>query len=144
MRRLVSFFVVFACSFAISVFSQEAGKPAVSDADPLDRLLADFAAAVGKFDVEAAEKLFLPPDNTPDGQNRQGHISELRKDWTRAKAEGSQGLQVEFTNTRKVIRTDMRVSLPGGPKETSGMEFVVELTRDGWKIASMNERGGRD
>jgi hypothetical protein len=141
-RTLTCGALLFVCWTVLAfAFAQEADKPgAAMKKDPLDELLAEFAAATGKLDIERAERLFLPPDDTPAGKNRRAHLSELRKDWKRAKESGAKGgPSVQFKNTKKVIRTQMVISGPGGPKEgqVSEVEFTVAFTKDGWKIASM-------
>ena len=105
------------------------------------RVLADFSAATSKLDVVKAERLFLPPDETPAGQNRQVYLTELRKDWKRLKASGvKEGPSVQFKNTKKVLLTQMVIHSPDAPKkgETREVAFTVALTEDGWKIVSMD------
>jgi len=141
-KTLTCVTLLLVCSTVLAFeFAQEPEKQgAPVKKDPLDELLADFTAATGKLDIERAERLFLPPDDTPGGKNRQAHLSELRKDWNRAKESGAkEGPSVQFKNTKKVIRTQMVISGPGGPKEgySSEVEFTVAFTKDGWRIVSM-------
>lgn len=96
---------LFACSIVLTfVYAEEPEKAgAANKKDALDQLLTDFAAASAKLDIEKAEKLFVSPDDTPAGKNRQGHLSELRKDWKRAKEGGAnEGPSVQFKNTTKL------------------------------------------
>ena len=142
MHRIFTCGVLFVCSAALAfAFGQGAAGPGeATETDAFDRLLADFAAITAKLDVDAAEKLFVPPDSTAAGQNRQAHLTELRKDWKRAKESGaSAGPSVQFINPRTIIRADMRISGPGAnDSQVSEVEFIVALTKDGWKIVSMN------
>ena len=147
MRRILTCGAFLVCSTVLAfAFAQEPEKPGVTiKKDALDELLADFAAATAKLDIAKAETLFLAPDDTAAGQNRQGHLSELRKDWKRAKESGvKEGPSVQFKNTKKVIRTQMHIRGPGGPKEgdVSEVEFTVVFTKDGWKIVSMETQRG--
>jgi hypothetical protein len=143
MRRILTCgALLFVCWTVVAfAFAQEPGKlGAAVKNDPLDRLLAEFATATGRLDIERAERLFLPPDDTLAGKNRRTHLSELRKDWQRAKESGEEeGPAVQFKNVKKVIRTQMVISGPGGPREGEVIEseFTVASTRDGWKIVSM-------
>ncbi len=142
-RTLICGTALIVCStMLVFAFGQKAEKQgAAVKKDPLDALLADFAAATAKLDIEKAERLFLSPDETPAGKNRQAHLTELRKDWKRAKASGAkEGPSVQFKNTKKILRTQMVIRGPGGPKkgQTSEVEFSVALTEDGWKIVSMD------
>lgn len=148
-KRLTCAVLFFACSAALAL-ALAAGpqKPGVAiRRDALDQLLADLAAATSKLDIAKAERLFLPPDDTPAGENRQGHLSEMRKDWKRARESGAaQGPSVRFKNTRKVVLTQMVIRGPGGPREGQAVhevEFTVAFTQDGWKIVSMEEQRAR-
>jgi hypothetical protein len=144
MRRTFTCGALLVCSTVLAfAVAQEPPKPEVAtEKDALDRLLTDFAAATAKLDIDKAEKLFLPPDDTAAGKNRQAHLSELRKDWKRAKESGANaGPSVQFKNTKKIIRTQMLIGGPGGPQErqVSEVEFTVAFTKDGWKIVSMDD-----
>ena len=90
------------------------------------------------------EALFLPPDETADGKNRQQHIREIRKDWSTGKHK--EKMIVEFKKTQTLVhkgetlvRTEMSVSGSGGLPSVSGepLEFKVVFTSDGCKIAAM-------
>lgn len=108
--------------------------------DPLDKLLAEFAAASEALDIEKAERLFLPPDETPAGVHRQALLAEMRKDWGRAReSDAERGPVVRFEDTQKIIRTQMTVESPGetGRTQARPMEFTVRFTDEGWKIVSM-------
>jgi hypothetical protein len=141
MRRIFVCGILLVCSGALGMGIAQG--PARSDTtietDAIDRLLADFAAATANLDIVGAERLFLPPDGTAAAENRQNHIAELREDWARARNSGaSAGPSVQFTNTRKVVHSQMRISGPGaGDGEVTDVEFVIAFTRDGWKIVSM-------
>ena len=141
-RTLTCLTFLFVCWTTLPfVFAEETDQPKTSVmTDPLDRVLAELAAAAGTFDVERAEKLFLPPDETAEGKNRQAHLAEIRKDWSRAKEGGAkEGISVRFENAKKILRTQMVVSGPGSTEEAERMdvELTVTLTKDGWKIVSM-------
>jgi hypothetical protein len=142
MGKIYTCCALFICSAALAFgFAQQpATSGAVTEADALDRLLTDFATATATLDVAGAESLFLPPDDTADGRNRQANLSELRKDWQRARESGaSVGPAVQFRNVQKIVRADMLINGPGGPKEgtVSEVEFTAAFTKDGWKIVSM-------
>ena len=143
MRRTFTCGALFVCSILAFAVAQEPLTPeVVAEKDALDRLLTDFAAATAKLDIDNAEKLFLPPNNTAAGKNRESHLSELRKDWTLAKESGANvGPSVQFKNTNKIIRTEMLIGGPGGPQEGQSrkVEFTVAFTKDGWKIVSMDD-----
>jgi hypothetical protein len=145
--------LVYSTALAFAVGQGASGPgPAASEKEALDQLLADFAAITARLDVDAAERLFLPPDGTAAGENRQAHLTELRKDWTRARESGAiAGPSVQFANTRTTVRADtrvilaeMRISGAGTTdSQVSEVEFVVALTKDGWKIVSMNAGSAR-
>ncbi len=81
----------------------------------------------------------MSPDKTAAGNNRQVNLTELRKDWKRAKASrAKEELSGQFKNTKKILRARMVVHGSGASKkgETSEVEFTVALTEDGWKIVS--------
>jgi hypothetical protein len=121
---------------------EKAQRATIND-DPLDKLLADMAAATAMFDVEKAEQLFLPPDDTPAGKNRQGHLAEIRKDWKRAKEAGAKaGPRLQFKNTKKVIRTQLAVG-DGAKQQTSEVEITVAFTDQSWKIVSLETNRGK-
>ena len=92
----------------------------------------DFASAVSSLDAQKAEALFLVPDSTPDGTNRQAHIQEMRKDWTRVAAQGKK-MTANFTNTVILVRTQMK----GEESTGQPMEFKVAFTKEGLKIVAM-------
>ena len=66
-------------------------EPTVTACDIITSFLNDFSAAVAALDVQKAEALFLPPDDSADGKNRSSHIKELKKDWAGAKHWGHAG-----------------------------------------------------
>lgn len=143
MRRLFGCGVLVVCSAVLGcALGRGPARPAAAiETDAFDRLLADFAAATAKLDVPGAERLFLAPDGTAAGQSRQGHLTELRKDWTRARGSGADaGPSVQFINVSKIIRAEMRINRPGDSQraQVQEVEFVVASTTDGWKIVSMN------
>lgn len=108
--------------------------PAAGDA--VTTMLREFEAAVSALDADKAQKLFLTPDDTPDGKNRRKHIDEMRKDWSRAKEKGEK-VAVEFKNAVILVRAEM---FPGGAKAEAKaipVEFKVKLTRDGCRILAM-------
>ena len=102
----------------------------------VDQMLKDFAAAVSTSDARKAEGLFVPPDDTLDGKNRQDHIREMKKDWKRSKERG-QKMTVEFTNTVIIVRTKMLAGGDEGEAQPIPLEFKVALTKDGCKILAM-------
>ncbi len=134
MRRTFKFLFAGLCGVFVAVaVAQDAERENLA-ADPVETLLADFVAAVYDLDVEKAESLFLPPDKSPAGKNRQSHIAEIKKDWTRAQKH----LSVEFRDTRKIVQTTMVVRENDAKPESVPVEFVVAFTKQGCKIVSMN------
>jgi len=103
---------------------------------PVDRMLKDVSAAISTLDVQKAEALFLPPDNTADGKNRQNHILEMKKDWKEAKERG-QKMTVDFRNTVTIVRTEMFAVEEETEAEPITVELKVTFTKDGCKIVSM-------
>ena len=113
-----------------------AGLNTSTAGDAVSTMLREFEAAVSVFDVEKAQKLFLPPDDTPDGKNRQKHFDEMRKDWSRAK-EKNEKVTVEFKNVVILVRAEM---FPGGVKpeaKVTPVELKIKLTREGCRIVAM-------
>ena len=104
--------------------------------NPVDRMLKDFAAAVSALDAQKGEALFLPPDDTPDGKNRQGHLREMKKDWGKARERGQQ-MTVEFRNVVIVVRADMSMGGHEAEREPIPVELKVALTKEGCEIVAM-------
>ena len=79
--------------------------------------------------------LFLAPDESEDGRNRQSNLTELRKDWKIAKS----GPPIELEPKQAVIRVEMNDLDPDGPPggHVSEIEIKVLRTNDGWRIATM-------
>lgn len=109
---------------------------ATADTKPIksvDQLLNEFATNVSKLDVKQMRTIFLPPDTTPDGKNRQKHLHEMERDWS----SGHKGFTVAFKNSAITIKTTMVVNR-GKESESVPVEFKIVKTKDGYKIASMN------
>lgn len=83
------------------------------------------------------ERLFLAPDATEDGRNRQSHLDEIRKDW----ADIASGPPVKLNPKRAVIHIDMDELNPDGAPggHISKMELKVVLTGDGWRIEAIRD-----
>ena len=81
------------------------------------------------------ERLFLAPDATEDGRNRESNLAELRKDWTGT----ASGPPVKLNPKRAVIYIDMDDLDPDGPPggHISKIELKVIDTDDGWHIEAM-------
>lgn len=107
--------------------------------DSIDRMLQDFASATYAQDIQKAEALFLPPDETADGKNRQQHIREIRKDW--ASGEHKEKLIIEFKKRQVLVRNEetfvrTEMSVPGyGPDML--LEFKVVFINNDCRIAAM-------
>jgi len=104
-------------------------------ADSIDRLLEQFDAAIASANVKQLEALFLPPDKTENGRNREANLAEARKDWTDAKS----GPPVNLIPTRALIHIDMENLDPDSPigARISKVELEVVSTDDGWRIEAM-------
>lgn len=102
---------------------------------PIDQLLTDFDHAIKTADVGTMERLFLPPDDSTDGQNRQSNLTELLKDWK----ETQSGPPIELDATNAVITLQMTDLGPEGPPtpRVSKIELNLIRTDDGWRIESM-------
>lgn len=101
----------------------------------IDQLLTDFDSAVKAGNLSSMEQLFLPSDDTDDGQNRQSNLAELRKDWK----EKQYGPPVQLETTSAVIKLQMTDRDPDGPPTARVSEIELKLVRteNGWRIASM-------
>ncbi len=102
-------------------------------ADSIDGLLEQFDAAIASANVKKLEALFLPPDKTENGRNREANLAEARKDWTDAKS----GPPVNLIPKRALIHIDMEnLESPIGAR-ISKIELEVVSTDDGWRIEAM-------
>lgn len=118
------------------------------DRSTVTEFLSAFADTTGDLDIERARSLFLPVDDSPEGQARARHIQELQKDWSRAKAKG-ESVAVSFGDpeTRKLdaerqritIEADMRLrESEGSDSDAVPVEFTLQRTEDGLKIVSFD------
>lgn len=139
MKTGLSALVMCLLAVLVTVYIFGAESDANNDAkDQITGLLKEFAEACSTHDIKKMESLFLPSDNTPDGENRMNHIEEMRKDWSSAK-DSNQQTSVEFTHTVILIRTLMEFD-SGTNKGTLGtipVEFKLSFDKDGYKIVSM-------
>ena len=87
--------------------------------------------------MKGMEGLFVPPDDTPDGENRRKNIREMNKDWKRAKEAGAPKITVAFKNTVTTIRTEMVVGSDKVAARAIPVEIKVAFTKDGAKIVSL-------
>ncbi len=101
----------------------------------IDQLLTDFGHAISTANVDSMEQLFLPPDDSTDGQNRQSNLRELRKDWK----ERQDGPPIKLDVVSAVIKLQMTDQDPDGPPTPRGSEIELKIVRtdDGWHIESM-------
>lgn len=135
-------FVVLSCLITVCAISfaladaQDTKKDNGVDESPVDQMLRDFASAVSNLDAKQAEALFLAPDDTPDGKNRQSHLQEMKKDWKRA-GEREQKMTVIFKDTVTTVRTEMLIGGDEAEAEPIPVEFKVVFTKDGCKIVAM-------
>lgn len=107
----------------------------MNTATSLDNLLSQLDGAIASADVEKMERLFLAPDASENGRNRESNLAELRKDWAGA----ASGPPVKFNPKRAVIHIDMDDLDPDGPPggHISKIELKVIHTDDGWRIEEM-------
>lgn len=101
----------------------------------IDQLLTNFDHAIRTANVSSMERLFLPPDDSTNGQNRQSNLTELRKDWKQTQS----GPPIKLDATNAVIKLQMTDLDPDGPKtpRVSEIELMLVRTDDGWRIESM-------
>ena len=101
----------------------------------LDQFLHDFNNAIASSDVKGMEQLFLAPDDTADGMNRQENLTELQKDWGNSES----GPPIELTTTSAVITLDMTDLDPEGPPtpRVTKLELNLVHTETGWRIQTM-------
>jgi hypothetical protein len=101
----------------------------------IDELLSSFRDAIASADTKRMEDLFLVPDATEDGQNRQANINEFRKDW----AEIEKGPPVVFNAKDAVIHIEMDDLDPDGPPggHVTTIELKIVYTDHGWRIRAM-------
>jgi len=104
--------------------------------DPVSSMLDSFADAVVARDMRKAESLFLPPDDTPDGKNRERHIEEMKKDWSRA-TQRDPFAAVKFKNTTVLVHTQMVLVGKEAKPAVIPVEFKVSFGEDGYKIVAM-------
>lgn len=130
------------CSIAVLVSLSVAWASAATRTQApksVEEFLSAFAGAAADSDVEQGRSLFLPPDDSTEGQSRAAHIKELEKDWTRAKAKGeSISLSFGEPETQRItIKTVMRIQGSEESKpEAVPAEFTLQRTDDGFKIVS--------
>ena len=108
------------------------GEPRVLS---IDELLTEFEKAIRTADVDSMERLFLPPDDSIEGQNRSSNLTELRKDWKGRR----DGPPLRFESRQAVIKIEMTDLDPDGPPSPHVSEIELKIVRtDGkWRILSM-------
>jgi hypothetical protein len=136
--------VVSLISFVVSAAQDTKESDVVKHGSPVDEMLKELATAISELDTKRAKALFLPPDETPDGKNREGHLREMEKDWKRAK-ERKEKITVAFKNTVSTtentvttVRTEMFVGGDEAEAEPMPVEFRVVITKEGCRIVAMN------
>lgn len=129
------YLVATTCLIAATVACAEIARPQRSTPMSIDQLLTDFDSAVKTADLSSMEQLFLPSDDSDDGQRRQSILAELRKDWK----EKQYGPPVQLETTNAVIKLQMTDRDPDGPPTARVSEIELKLVRteNGWRIASM-------
>ena len=109
------------------------------EAPPIQTLLDTFAEAVANRNAESVIGLFVAPDDTPEGQHRQSHIDEMKKDWADASAPT---MAISFTNVKfdnaSLLEADMVCVGESTDNETVPVKFKVCLLNGEWKIVTMN------
>jgi hypothetical protein len=129
MRTILIPILVILCSIA--------GCSKKPETPPVESVLDIFGDAVATLDTESMISLFLAPDDTPEGLNRQKNIDEIRKDWANASA--ANGMRIAFENIQFDIKADMIIS--GGEavgNEKTPVNLNVVLVNNEWKIETMN------
>ena len=131
MRTTIVLVLVICCSFT--------GCSKKQETPPIQTLLDTFSEAVANRDTESMIGLFMAPDDTPEGQNRQNHIDEMKKDW--AKASGS-AKAISFSNIKfdneSNLEADMSVVGSSTNSKAITFKFKVCLLNNEWKIVTMN------
>ena len=134
---VASLVVLWSVSLGVASAQDAKPAPAAEYQGPVARLLHEFAAAVASLDVQGMEGLFLPPDDSPDGENRRENIREMKKDWKRAKGKDAPKITVAFENTVTTVRTDMVVGSDKVAARAIPVEIKVAFTKDGAKIVAL-------
>lgn len=129
------FLIVAACFVVATAAYAAIARSERSTSMSIDQLLTDFDHAIRTANVSSMERLFLPPDDSANGQNRQSNLRELRKDWK----ETQSGPPIELDATNAVITLQMTDLDPDGPPtpRVSKIELNLIRTDDGWRIESM-------
>ena len=132
MRTTIVLFLFICCSFAGCSKKQEAPPP-------IQTLLDTFSEAVATRNTESMIGLFVAPDDTPEGQNRQKHIDEMKKDWANASAPA---MAISFSNVKFDNESNLEadMSAVGSSTESNAItfKFKVCLLNNEWKIVTMN------
>jgi len=116
---------------------KEEDGPQLQMQTPDQFVLDEFAKATAEFDLDRLSRLILKPDASPKGRMRAMMLKEANKDWVREKkARGGKKINVSFSKTSLVIRTEMKM----GPVDTLNMEIEIVRNKDGWKIVSMESK----
>ena len=133
MRTTIVLALVICCSFA--------GCSKKQETPPIQTLLDTFSQAVANRNTESMINLFMAPDDTPEGQNRQNHIDEMKKDWANA---SGPAMAISFSNVKFDNESDLEADMivAGSSTDNPGItvKFKVCLVNNEWKIVSMNYR----
>ena len=128
MRTTIILVLVICCSIT--------GCSKKQETPPIQTLLDTFSEAVANRNTESMIGLFVAPDGTPEGQNRQNNIDEMKKDWTNV---SEPAMAITFSNVKfdneSHLEADMSASVGN---ETETMKFEVRLLNNEWKIVTMN------
>ena len=81
-----NFLILAACFILATAAYAAIARAERSTSMSIDQLLTDFDHAIRTANVGSMERLFLPPDDSANGQNRQSNLMELRKDWKETKS----------------------------------------------------------
>ena len=135
MRKIAIISVVFLAIPVIAVATGSIFDIKTGEFMSIDELLSNFGEAIPSADSERMQHLFLTPDSTDDGKNREAIVNEFRKDW----ADRNNGPPVTLRPKSAVVYIEMDDLDPDGPPggRTSTIELKLEHTEHGWQIAAM-------
>jgi hypothetical protein len=131
MRTTIILALVICCSIT--------GCSKKQETPPIQTLLDTFSEAVANRNIESIIGLFVAPDGTPEGQNRQNNIDEMKKDWANA---SKPAMAISFSNVKfdneSHLEADMSVADASVGNARATMKFEVRLLNNEWKIVTMN------
>lgn len=132
-RAVVTICLVLSLGTVAVVWASDASQ--TQNPNSMEEFLSAFADATNELDIERAQSLFLPPDDSDQGKRRAFLIQEFEDDWQEAKAKG-ESKKIFFGEPemqRVTFRTTMRVR---GEPQAMPVEFTLQMTEEGFKIVA--------